>query len=251
MKVLSYNPNFYNTASFGTNCRSYIKDDKSIGTQTYMFREDLEWNDFTNFITRHFRNKNKVNIIQFASSDGSEAYTQIINLLEKYPKTADKFFPIQAYDIDEEIVKASKSGIINIDNTDKKNFKTNNILFEKYFTPSNKQLLIENDEFSKISYTVSCKVADTLTSRVNFNHGNMFNIIKRIKDESNTIVMCRNILGYYTPKEVDQFLDILSSKLKSRSIFVVGFHDTKDRYFDRLLQYKGFKPVMENVYRRI
>jgi len=221
-----------------------------------MFREDLDWDAFSNFITNHFKHKDNVNIIQFASSDGSEAYTQIMSLLEKHPDNAEKFFPIQAYDIDKEIVNASKSGIINIDNTDKKTIKSNGILFEKYFKDTCEHLSIENDNFSKIlykekPYTKSYKVSPTLTSRVNFNLGNMFNIVKNIKDNSNTIVMCRNILGYYTPKEVDQFLDILSSKLKRGSIFVTGFHDTKDRYFDRLLQYKGFKPIMENVYRRI
>ncbi len=47
---------------------------------TCTFRIDLDWADFAKLEIENFKHKDKVNIIQFASSDGSEAYTQIIVL---------------------------------------------------------------------------------------------------------------------------------------------------------------------------
>lgn len=257
MKVSFYT---YKQPYFGTNCRSYEKDGKNIGTQTYMFREDLDWDKFTEIINKNFRNKEKVNIIQFASSDGSEAYTQIISLLEKYPKTADKFFPIQAYDVDLEILNAAKSGRINISNTDINIMKENGVIFNRYFKNTSKNLYIPNDIFSYVEYmpkklpsycTQSYAVSPELTKRVNFKYGNMFDVIKNIKDNSDTIVLCRNILGYFSKEQVDEFLTIASSKLKSKSLLVTGFHDIKENYFEKLITDKGFKQVMQNVYRRI
>lgn len=222
--------------------------------------EDLDWNGFTNIINRHFRNKEKVNVIQFAPSDGSEAYTIIMNFLEKQPRVAEKYFPIQAYDIDKEIIDVAQSGIINMNAEDKISIQDNGIPFSKYFSKSNKQQFISGDVFSyavhqnkKIpSYcTTSFKVTDILKNRVKFNYGDMFEVAKTLKDNSDTIVMCRNILGYFSEKEVEKFLNTLSSKLKSRSVLVVGNHDTKNKYFERLMSVKGFRQLMENVYRKI
>ena len=105
MKIQTINYQQYpNKFSFGSCARFYTTTNgDEFGTNSWFFRDDIEWKRLAKYEKNHFCNINRVNIIQFASSDGSEAYTQIISLLENYPnKNSDKFFPIKAYDIDEE-----------------------------------------------------------------------------------------------------------------------------------------------------
>ena len=67
--------------------------------------------------TKHFKDNENVQLVQFGASDGSEAYTMIISLLKK-GEEAYKFFPIKAYDIDKDIFKASCSGLLNLNRND-------------------------------------------------------------------------------------------------------------------------------------
>ena len=78
-----------------------------------MFRSDIEWNLFSHFVEKKFENVDKVNVYDFGCSDGSEAYTFLISLLDFCNSgTAKKFVPIKAYDIDKEAIRrAKKEGI--------------------------------------------------------------------------------------------------------------------------------------------
>lgn len=122
MKINLYTSPVYTTTNsyatksriaFGTTARDYTnKNGEYIGTNSWLFRDDIDWKQLTEYEKSHFKDKSKVNVIQFASSDGSEAYTKIISILENNPsKNDDKFFPIKAFDIDDEVVKAAKSGL--------------------------------------------------------------------------------------------------------------------------------------------
>ena len=242
--------------SFGTSSRSYIShNDRKVMTTTYIFREDFEWLEFSDYIVRHFKNKDKVNFIQFASSDGSEAYTQIISLLEKHQNT-DKFFPIQAYDIDNASVKAARSGLINVHRSDKNAFKEHDIFFEKYFHSTDRMLIFPGDSFSpKFKsddpfYVRTHQVADDLTNRVNFYQRDMFDVLRNLEDDSNTVLMCRNVLGHLSREKVNEFVDLASEKLKKGSLLVIGSYDGLNSHNDKYIQSKGFIPVMKDVYRR-
>ena len=104
MKINSIN----NNLSFGSTNRRYIaKDGEEYGCNSWLFRDDMDWDRLAKYQISHFKDKEKVNTIMFAASDGSEAYTDIISLHESPQKNKGikKFFPIQAYDIDEEILK--------------------------------------------------------------------------------------------------------------------------------------------------
>lgn len=136
-----------NKFSFGSCARFYkTSNGDEIGTNSWLFRDDVDWKRLAKYEKNHFADKNRVNIIQFASSDGSEAYTQIISLLENYPnKNSEKFFPIKAYDIDEEIVNAARSGLLNTNMVDRINLQINSDDYSKYFTNTNEILNIKND----------------------------------------------------------------------------------------------------------
>lgn len=242
---------------FTSNGRTYdTGPNEGIGTITFMFRKDLDWDRFTKYAVQHFKDKEKVNFVQFACSDGSEAYSQIITLLENHPEDAEKFFPIRAYDIDDVIIDAAQSGNVNLCPSDIIEMGDN--IFEKYFKKAKKEMIIDNDSMpytifgnhSMISLS-TYEVSPELTKRVQFEKQDMYYKLYQLKDNSNTIVMCRNCLGYMNNKEIDFYTDLLSKRLKKDSLFVIGALDVNQTNIEGYLMRKGFIRVMTNVYQKI
>lgn len=263
MPVCSYNTRFVRSVSFGSTDRFYkTESGKEIGNNTWLFRDDLDWRAFVDFQIRHFLGKENVNIIQFASSDGSEGYTHIMALLENSKrKNVDKFFPIQAYDIDNFMVKKAKSGQIRLLQKDieglRNNFINPSVYFERQPFPFNlpEQTLkqIQHNPYQILTTNDTFKVSNVLTDKISFNQGNMFNILPKIKDNSNTIIMCRNILGYFheEPNIVEGFIEDASKVLKTGSLFVIGKLDTDLLKIEGILNKNSFIKVMRNVYMKV
>jgi chemotaxis methyl-accepting protein methylase len=237
--------------SFGSNSGAYrCPDGNLMGTYTNMFRADLDWEVFTNFLVKHFKNKDKVQLIQFASSDGSEAYTQVISLLEQHKKDANKFLPINAYDINDKIYKIAKSGFINLNDCDMLKIKERNININKYFKKTDKTIHIPNDsllddKFHKTNFQ-AYEVSNPLKNSVKFHKGDMFDVLKDCDDNSNTVILCRNVLDYLSDREIDRFTTYAAYKLKKGSLFVIGEIDNPK--IDNMLKIKGFIQIMPNVY---
>ncbi len=239
--------------SFGTSARDYTNSKgEYIGTNTWLFRDDVDWAKLANYEKQHFKNKNKVNIVQFAASDGSEAYTKIISLLENNPAKDDsKFFPIQAYDIDPEITNAANKGLLNTNLMDRMNLQINckDYNYQKYLKETKNVLHIKNDIEVKSNKTL--KATAELTQRVNFHIADMYDILKNLVDKSNTILLCRNILGYFENNVVENFVKLVSEKLKPESLFIIGDHDTKNSSIEKFLFQDKFQQVMKNVYKKL
>ena len=222
-----------------------------MSTITCPFRTDLAWLDFADFELENFKDKNKVNIIQFAASDGSEAYTQIMSLLERsnYISTK-KFFPIKAYDFDENIVKAAQSGLINLHAVDECDVAENCKNFSRYFFETPQKLHIPGnfcDSIDKCYKTY--KVAPALTNKVIFNKGDIFKILPGIEDNSNTVILCRNMLAYFPKQKILDTIKIMNQRLKSGSLVVTGELDTNN--VDNYIKQHGFEEIMKHVFRRI
>ena len=85
--MLIFNISRNNKISFKSTERCYrlCADcfDMNMGNLTYLFRQDIDWLKLAKYQHDLFKDKDKVNIVQFAASSGAEAYTQIISLLEK------------------------------------------------------------------------------------------------------------------------------------------------------------------------
>lgn len=237
--------------SFGTTHRYYkTADGDEIGTNTWMFRDDIEWTRLAKFEKRHFKDKDKVNVVQFASSDGSEAYTQIISLMENNPSPDDgKFFPIRAYDIDPEVIKAAKSKMLNTIMFDRITLQMNTENYDKYFTESDKKLEIKDDIHDAKVKTL--KVSDILTDKVVFENKDMYKVLSKMEDNSNTVLMCRNILGYFDENKIENFVKLVADKLKPNSLFLIGDHDKRISFIERYLGENGFINVMKNVFKKI
>ena len=170
-----------NSLNFQSTNRKYTdyKGDP-FGCFTMFFRDDLNWEKLSEFELEHFKKKDEVNVVMFASSDGSEAYSKIISLLEnpieqKKPQ-AKKFFPIHAFDVDDEIVKTAKSGYIRATNYDLGEIISRTNEYTDYFQKSEEKLNVANDT-TQANLVLKAKAA--LTDRVKFNKGDMFKEIKK------------------------------------------------------------------------
>ena len=242
--------------TFRSNFRVYNVDNgRKMGTITSPFRKGVNWKEFADYGIKNFQDKEKVNIVQFASSDGSEAYTMIISLLEnKCNYNVEKFFPILACDIDAEVIKAANSGLINLSQKNIELINKNINNFAEYFIPSDKNLNIVNDCILKAfpdDNIKTFKVANKLTKNVIFNQADMYDILFSLRDNSNTIILCRNVLGYFNDNIIRSTVHILSKKLKEGSLFVIGELETSNTLIESYLENKGFIKVMKDVYRKI
>ncbi len=241
------------TPAFRSTGRFYDSPEgDSFGCNSWLFRDDLNWKSTAKYEAELFKDRDKVNIEMYACSDGSEGYTKIISLYEHFgdkKKEAEKFFPIKAYDIDEEILKAARSGYINTCLADRMNIQMACENCEDYFESTDKSLEISDDVRLQAVKTLRAK--EKLTDNINFMNGDMFKKITELNDDSNTILMCRNILGYFLNNKIEEFVKLVSQALKSKSLFEIGDHDT--RFFDikSCIERYGFREVMKNVYKKL
>ena len=89
-----------------------------VSNFTTFVRGDLTWKTIGTKLKNEFPN-GKVNVYDFACSDGSEVYSLIIALKEQLgEKEAQRFFPIHASDVDSQIVRMAKSGKIHANRND-------------------------------------------------------------------------------------------------------------------------------------
>ena len=247
-----------NNVSFKANRRTYEQDvnDVSMGCYTGLFRGDINWRRLGAYILSHFNNKDKVNLVMFASSDGSEAYSTIISLLEaagdRKNQIVKKFFPVKAYDYDREILCAAKSGLINLEPDDRMAMQMYCEDYQDYFTDTDKSLFIKNEEKSPSARNVkTMKAKKVLTDNVRFARADMFLKVREIDDEDgNTILMCRNALGYFENDKIEKFIKDVSNRLKTGSLFIVGVHDSVLFDVDSCLKENGFEKVMDKVYKK-
>lgn len=239
-----------NSISFQSNGRRF-KDSSgnTLGCYTRLFRDDLEWDKLAKYEIDHFKNKDKVNIVMFAASDGSEAYSKIISLFTTAKNNINKFFPIKAYDIDDEILTVAKSGYIQADDMDicEATLRADNV--DDFFEKTNKKIKIKNDTNTQGFTTL--KASKKLTQNVQFNRGDMFKEITKIKDNSNTILMCRNILGYFLNDKMEFFVKLASDFLKKGSLFIIGDYDKQYMNIDELIKKYNFENVFKNVYKKL
>lgn len=242
-----------NSLNFQSTSRRYTDSNGDpFGCFTMFFRDDLNWEKLSEFELEHFKKKDEVNVVMFACSDGSEAYSKIISLLEnpieqKKPQ-AKKFFPIHAFDVDDEIVKTAKSGYIKATSFDIVEIISRTNKYTDYFQKSEEKLNIAND-ITQGNLVLKAKAA--LTDRVKFNKGDMFKEIRKIKDNSNTILMCRNILGYFLNDKIEEFIKLASEFLKRGSLFVIGDYDHSYIDIGKIIENNNFKKVLKNVYEKI
>lgn len=243
-----------NSLTFHSNGRHYTSPQGCFfGCNSWLFRDDIDWKKTAAYEANLFKNKDKVNIEMYAASDGSEGYTKIISLYEHFgydnSSAAEKFFPIMAYDVDEEILKAANSGLLKTSLVDRINMQVFCENYEDYFAKSDKELEISED--LKLQAEKTLRVKNKLTKNIKFMQGDMFQKISEIKDESNTILMCRNILGYFLDDKIEGFIKMASNVLKKGSLFEIGGHDSRVFNIKSCMENNGFREILKNVYKKL
>ena len=218
----------------------FDKNKKKIlnGTASWFFREDLSWQQFINRLILKYKDVEKVNINIYGCSEGAEVFSVLMLLIEKLGiKKAQKFFPIQAKDIDEVILKRPMQGIITPTKNCVKNIKNN--MGDNYFKYLNfDSVFVKNEELQ--SEVCNGKVNKILKDNVIFEQKDIMEDIESIGGKDNTIVMCRN-LWPYLPAENRQILaQKIFDNLGDNSMCVIGKFD-KYANAENYLINAGFK----------
>ena len=226
-----------------------------ILTSTNIFREDMDWKNLVKYILFHFADKKKIQSFSLGCSDGSEAYTYAISLMEKIPESAfNKYFPITAVDIDSTIIELANKRRINLfDMEFYYASKLYNINLEDYFKKiSDNPVTIENDNLSDLPRIALYEPIEELKNNVLFKHSDILTELKNIKDEGNSVVMCRNVLPYLSMDYVTQLVKTAKENLKDGSLFIIGDYDRRSN-IEELLEKNGFfRPLINqnNVFQR-
>ncbi|MBR3605746.1 MAG: hypothetical protein IKL52_06940 [Candidatus Gastranaerophilales bacterium] len=231
----TYNRQLQNTASFSTK-----KDVRMVASNsTSFFRRDIDWKSIGSTFDSQFP-KGKVNIYDFACSDGSEAYSLIITLIEQLgEKKAQRFFPIVASDIDGEIISMANSGKIMATQTDL--FLMGNIIkdgkIKKYFSVT---------ELGGDQYLLSPK--RILTKNVVFKQQPISRGLDEIQKDEQNIILARNFWKYLSREEMATASWKIGEKTNDKTLLVVGNfdipRDEQTPFFLKALGYDSIRDLL-------
>lgn len=228
-----------NSINFGSNTRAYSRCDANsryVSCYTSMFRNDIQWEKFAHYLISKYKNSDKVNIINAACSDGSEAYSLAISLMNSNKVNSDKFFPIKASDIDKQILDCGINGYIYFNYADIYELQSRGIGNDEYFSIYDKKVkrkIKANGYPGGELYSVG----NLLKDKVEFSKNNIVDILENMEDDSeNTVLLFRNAFPYLTESEKLQFLKLCTKKLGRGSMLVMGSFD-KGQYGKDLKQF--------------
>ena len=211
-------------------------------TVTYFFRTDLDWLDFAQLLNQKYKDKPSFNIIQYACSDGSEAYTTAMAIKEFAPDIAPKAFPIIAIDKCPDIIKEAKSGICNLfeDDISAINWWTRG-KFNDYF-----QVVPRTNPDCAMGVKPKAPIKDLII----FDQADVLEDLKNIADKD-TVVMCRNCWEYIGKENYDKLAKELYEVTKNNGLLVIGDHDELHGVPPVLLQ-NGFREThVKRVYQPV
>lgn len=203
---------------------------------TSFFRTDLDWDELGFEINSQFP-QDKVNTYIFGCSDGSEAYSLAVALIEQLGlETAKKYFPILASDVDGEMVKQAQSGKVCATEKDILKFvkMVKNRQLGKYFIPSKK----DEDTFE---FTMS----KILTDNIIFCQEDISDGINKLGNGPN-LIFCRNFWRYLSPEKIADVTWMMKNKFDETSRIVIGAYDQKNSKTPFFLEDIGFQSLPQN-----
>ena len=134
---------------------------------TGMFRDDIDWKQFGNFLYKQFKDCKKVNTYNYAASTGEEPYSLSILLQTRFKEDAKKFFPIYAKDLDTKLI---------IQDTIAQ--KTKRIYIPQTFSRAQKALGIEESELKDLlmpdDHSYGATLRQNVISPIKFSCANIF-----------------------------------------------------------------------------
>lgn len=209
---------------------------------TELFRADLKWQKFSELLETKYQNVDNINITDYACSDGSEAYTIALCLINYTPELCPKSFPIIAKDFDKHILRMAVAGNCNIYNSDLDAIKdhTNN-RFNDYFN-------IVPAQDSDFIFAIHPK--EILKNNIKFQYANILEDIQNLPDENN-VILCRNCWEYLGKENFHYLAEQLYEKTKNNGLVVIGKHEEKFGV-PEILERHGFKETeVKRVYKPV
>lgn len=209
---------------------------------TWFFRDCLNWEQFGKFLVEKYKNIPKVNVFNYACSNGSEAYSFIMELFSNNDyDIAQKFMPVIAKDYDQVAIDYAKSGLIKIESGEKSSIdlRTNDC-FPMFFR--------ESELYEKNLY----EPRHILSSNVIFTNANILDDYKTIPKD-NSVILARNFWPYLKYNDRVKVIQELYNHLKENCTLVIGRFDNQGSWdatpTRQILESVGFKESeVENVF---
>ena len=216
---------------------------------TYFFRNDINWMEFGKYLANRFEDRNKVSTYIYACSYGKEPYSMSMVLQNTFGENSEKFFPINAKDIDDDVIECDNilknAGIMQSADSISKMADLigieENAFKEKFLIPD------ATEEAGKHNDTIRLK--ESILKPVEFSCANILEDIENIDNENPSIIMMRNMWPYVDLKDFKDFADNLYNRLQEGSIVVLGSYDYSYAEFGddtvnitKMLIKAGFEP---------
>lgn len=240
MKVSNNSPH---KTQFGSlRMRTYDKMGNVVNCHyTNLNRADINWGKYAQFLNDRFEGQNKVKINLLGSSDCSDGYTLILNLIKVLGDKAKKFFPILVSDISEPVVKKVNDGKIQLHSRDIDFLKKMNAL--EFFEKDNSENVQVFNGIEFVPYTVK----EPLRNRI---QASVKDVRKAVKEEdfSDSVFIFRNGWTFNTLDEQNEIAKDLYRHSNEKTLVTIGQSDIFKSNASEYLQKNGFKGIETDIY---
>ena len=167
---------------------------------TMFFRDDFSWKSTPHILKSYFPD-GRVNIYNFACSDGSEPYCLAMTLISELGlEEAQRFFPIYASDKDPKMIELAKSGKLRI--TPREDDMLESFLHNSPNKDDVSDLLIESDiKYTNNGIVHEYTISETLKNAVQFKCEDITDGLSNMED-GQKFVMARNMWPYLSADEI-------------------------------------------------
>lgn len=208
---------------------------------TNMNRGDINWEKYAQFLGDRFEGQHKVNINLMGSSDCSDGYTLILNLIKVLGERAKKFFPILVSDISEPVVKKVNDGKIQLHRRDMEFLKRMSALdlFERDGS-ENVQMF---NEIEFVPYIVKEPLRNKIQASVK-------DVRKTVKEEdfSNGVFVFRNGWTFNSLEEQNAIAKDLFYNSNEKTLVTIGQSDLFKSNASEYLQRNGFNGIKSDIF---
>ncbi len=161
------------------------------------FRNPEQWEALVkDVVPELLKTRKKIKVWSAACSTGEEPYTLVMALSRIFPLSDIK---ILAVDIDKEAINKAKIGLY----TEKSIANVPDDLKKKYFEPLGK----------------TYKISEQIKNRVEFKQ---FNLLKDTYPKGYDLIVCRNVMIYFTDEAKDQMYQNFHDALSDSGVLFVG-----------------------------
>lgn len=208
---------------------------------TNLNRADIDWAKYAKFLDERYKGQNKVNINLFGSSDCSDGYTLILNLLKVLGEKAKKFFPIQVSDISTPVIQDVQQGKIQLHSRDLEFLKKMDALdfFER--NPLEKTQEFNGIEF--VPYTVKNALRDKIQTSVQD-----VRIASKEHNFDNEVFVFRNGWTFNSLETQDEIAKNLVLNSNDKTLVTIGQSDLFKSDASDALQRNGFKGIKSEIF---